>query len=107
MMKYWMLKTEKETYSIDELKRADVTGWEGLRNFQARNNLKDMSNGDIALIYHSGDEKAIVGEAEIVKKAYADKTAPNSDWVAVDVVFKKKFKNKVELQEIKSTKKLS
>lgn len=86
-MKYWLLKTEPATYSVDDLQRDKSTAWTGVRNFQARNNLKAMNVGDVCLVYHTGDQKAVVGLAKVVKEAYADPTAKEGDWVAVDIAF--------------------
>jgi predicted RNA-binding protein with PUA-like domain len=83
--RYWLVKQEPETYSWDDLVRDGKTDWTGIRNFQARNNLRDMKVGDAVLFYHSGKEKAVVGVAEVVKEAYADPTADEGEWVAVDI----------------------
>lgn len=99
-MAYFLLKTEPETYSIDDLKQDGTTRWDGIRNFQARKNLQAMKKGDICFIYHTGDEKQIVGLAEIVKEAYPEPNA--NDWVAVDIRFQKKLAKPVALSAIKS-----
>jgi predicted RNA-binding protein with PUA-like domain len=81
-----MVKQEPETYSWDDLVRDGRTDWSGVRNFQARNNLRAMREGDHVLFYHSGKQKAVVGVARVVREAYADPTAgPADDWVAVDL----------------------
>ena len=95
---YWLLKTESETFSIDDLRRVKKEPWSGVRNFQARKNLKAMEVGDVCFIYHTGDEKAVVGVGKVARAAYPEKTAP---WVQVDVAFVKKFKNPVSLSQIK------
>jgi len=104
-MNYWLVKTEPGTYSWDNLERDKKTVWDGVRNFQARNNLKAMKNGDLVLIYHSGDDKAVIGMGKISKEAYPD--PKDKDWVAVDITVGKKLKNPVSLSQVKSTKKLS
>jgi len=101
-MKYWLIKSEPETYSIDDLKRDKTTSWTGIRNFQARNNLRAMKKGDICLFYHSGKDKAVVGVAKVVGEAYPDTTAKEGDWVAVDVAFVEKFAKPVTLKEVKA-----
>ena len=117
-MKYWLLKSEPNCYSIDDLKRDKVEMWDGTRNYQVRNMMRDdMKVGDLALFYHSnaGKETGVVGEMKIVKEAYPDPTQfdPKSEhpdlksdpanprWLCVDVKFIQKFKNLVSLQEIK------
>ncbi len=105
-MKYWLLKTEPSVYSIDDLKRDGATAWTGVRNFQARNNLKGIKRGDVCLVYHTGDEKAVVGVARVVKEAYSDPTAKEGNWLAVDIKFETKFKEAVSLAKVKSDPKL-
>jgi predicted RNA-binding protein with PUA-like domain len=102
-MHYWLLKTEPSTYSWDDLVRDKKAAWTGVRNFQARNNLRLAKVGDLALFYHSGDEKAVVGVAKIVKAAYADPTAKEGDWVAVDVAAVKACKKSVTLGDVKKS----
>src|SRR4029078_12678183 len=80
---YWMVKQEPETYSWDDFVRDGSTDWSGVRNYQARNNLKAMKPGDKVLFYHSGKGKEVVGLAEVVKGAYPDPTADDPQWVAV------------------------
>ena len=104
-MNYWLVKTEPETYSWDDLAREKKTVWDGVRNFQARNNLKAMKKGDAVFIYHSGEDKSVVGMAKIAKEAYADPT--DTDWVAVEISIDKKLKKAVTLSQIKAVKKLS
>lgn len=82
-MNYWLMKTEPSTFSWDDLVRDKKTGWDGVRNFQARNNLKAMKKGDLAFIYHSMDDKAVVGIAKITKENYPD--PKDKDWVAVEI----------------------
>ena len=82
---YWLVKQEPATYSWDDFVREGSTEWTGVRNFQARNNLRQMSVGDRVLFYHSGQDKAVVGIAEVTKAAYPDPTTNEGDWVAVDL----------------------
>jgi predicted RNA-binding protein with PUA-like domain len=104
-MNYWLVKTEPETFSWDDLTKEKKTIWDGVRNFQARTNLKSMKKDDTVFIYHTGDEKAIIGLAKIVKEAYPDPT--DKDWVVVEISADKKLKKPVSLAQVKSTKKLS
>ena len=104
-MNYWLMKSEPETYSWSDLVRDKKTTWDGVRNFQARNHLKSMKKGDLAFIYHSGDEKAVVGIAEIIKENLPD--PKDAAWVAVELRPYKPLKRPVTLAEIKATKKLS
>ncbi|MGC3943938.1 MAG: EVE domain-containing protein [Chryseolinea sp.] len=104
-MNYWLMKTEPETFSWDDLIRDKKAGWDGVRNFQARTHLKNMKIGDQAFFYHTGDEKAIVGIAKITKEHYPDPT--DNDWVTVEIVPVKKLKNPVTLAQIKADKRLS
>jgi len=100
-MKYWLLKSDPETYSWENLIEDKKTDWTGVRNYQARNNLKDMKLGDLALFYHSQKEKAIVGIAQIVKEYYQDPTTDDTHWVAVDIAPVETFKKPVTLAQIK------
>jgi predicted RNA-binding protein with PUA-like domain len=104
-MNYWLAKTEPGTYSWDDLVRDKKTVWDGVRNFQARNNLKNMKVGDQVFFYHSGEDKAIIGIGKISKEAFPD--PKDKDWVAVEISLGKKLKRAVTLSEIKATKKLS
>jgi predicted RNA-binding protein with PUA-like domain len=104
-MNYWLVKTEPETFSWDDLVRDKKTVWDGVRNFQARNNLKGMKTGDLAFFYHTGDEKAIVGVAKIVKEGYPE--PKDKDWLAVDIAPERKLKNPVSLAQIKADKRLA
>ncbi len=115
--RYWLMKTEPDVYSIDDLERDGVTCWEGVRNYQARNNMMAMSVGDEVLIYHSNAKPpGVVGIARVVREAYPDhfqfdpgsryfdpKSDPeNPRWYMVDVAFVKKFDRVVGLPEIKA-----
>jgi predicted RNA-binding protein with PUA-like domain len=104
---YWMVKQEPETYSWSDFTNDGKTDWTGVRNYQARNNLREMKTGDRVLFYHSGKEKAVVGLAEVVKGAYADPTASEGEWVAVDLKPVKALKNPVPLAAIRYDKRLS
>ena len=104
---YWMVKQEPETYSWDDFVKDGRTDWTGVRNYQARNNLREMKNGDSVLFYHSGKDKAVVGIAEVVKSQYPDPTADDEQWVAVDLKPIKAFKNPVPLAAIRYDKRLS
>lgn len=104
-MNYWLLKTEPETYSWDNLVQDRKTVWDGVKNFQARKNLKAMKKGDFVFIYHTGAEKSIIGIAKVVKEAYPD--PKEKDWVVIEISPNKKLKNSVSLAEVKADKKLS
>ena len=104
-MNYWLVKSEPSTFSWDDLVRDKKTVWDGVRNFQARNNLKAMKKGDLAFFYHSNEDKAIVGMAKIVKEAYPE--PKDNNWIAVDIAPDKKLKNPVSLAQIKTDKRLA
>ncbi len=104
-MNYWLVKTEPDTYSIDNLQSDKKTTWDGVRNFQARSNLKAMKKGDLVFVYHTGEEKAIVGLAEISRENFPD--PKDAAWAAVELSFKKKFKTTLTLASVKADKKLS
>ena len=104
-MNYWLVKTEPGTYSWDDLVRDKKTTWDGVRNFQARNNLKAMKTGDQVFIYHSGEEKSIIGIGKISKEAFPE--PKDKDWVAVEISGGKKLKKSVSLSEVKTSKKLN
>lgn len=102
-MQYWMMKTEPGEFSFDDLVRDGSTVWDGVRNFQARNNLKAMKKGDQVLIYHSVTEKALAGIAQVSREFYPDPTDnPRGDWVVVNIEPIKPLKRKVTLAEIKA-----
>jgi predicted RNA-binding protein with PUA-like domain len=104
---YWLVKQEPETYSWSDFISDGRTDWSGVRNYQARNNLREMKTGDRVLFYHSGKDKAVVGLAEVVKSAYPDPTADDAQWVAVDLKPIKALKNPVPLAAIRYDKRLS
>lgn len=97
----WLVKQEPETYSWDDLTRDGRTDWTGVRNFQARNNLRQMKLGDRVLFYHSGTGKCVVGVAEVVKAGYPDPTGNDRQWVAVDIKPVKALKSPVPLASIR------
>ncbi len=100
---HWLLKTEPSTYSLADLRRDERTNWDGIRNYQARNFLRLIKKDDLALIYHSGDERSVVGIARVIKEAYPDPDSrKKGDWVQVDLEFMKAFNSPVPLAEIKT-----
>ena len=99
---YWLVKQEPEAYSWAVFLKDGATAWTGIRNFQARNNLRAMKRGDWALFYHSGEEKQIVGLARVKKASYPDPTASGGDWSAVDLAAEKTLRKRVALSTIKS-----
>ena len=103
---YWLVKSEPESYSWDTFVKEGRTAWTGVRNFQARNNLRAMKKGDLVLFYHSVSDKAVVGIARVEKEAYADPTAEEGDWACVDLVPSKPLKRPVSLEQIKGDKSL-
>ena len=103
----WLVKQEPETYSWDDFVRDGRTDWTGVRNFQARNNLRQMKAGDRVLFYHSGTGKCVVGIAEVAKAAYPDPTADEPQWVAVDIKPVKPLNEPVPLASIRYHAKLS
>ncbi len=100
-MNHWLLKSEPFKYSWEQFEKDQQTFWDGVRNFQARNNLRDMKKGDWCLFYHSNEGKEVVGIAEVVKEAYQDPTSDSNQWVVVDVKPIKKFKKTVGLAQMK------
>jgi predicted RNA-binding protein with PUA-like domain len=103
---YWLMKSEPDVWSIDQQKKAGASGatWDGVRNYQAANNLKKMKKGDLCFFYHSNIGKEIVGIIEIIKTAFLDKTDKENKFVAVQVRFREKLKKPVTLEVIKETK---
>ena len=108
-MKYWLLKSEPNVWSIDQQKKAGPKGapWDGVRNFQAAKNLKEMKKGDLCFFYHSNIGKEIVGIVEVIKEHYLDKTDQTGRFVAVSVKFLNMLKKPISLEEIKKNKQLS
>lgn len=101
MKKHWLVKQEPEAYSWDDFMRDGLTQWTGVRNFQARNNLRAMRKGDAVLFYHSVTEKAVVGIAQVAREAFPDPTAREGDWSAVELKPVKPLKKPVTLEQIK------
>jgi predicted RNA-binding protein with PUA-like domain len=106
-MNYWLVKTEPETFSWENLERESTSMWEGVRNFQARNNLRKMKINDTVFIYHSGKIPGIIGLAEVAREHYTDPTANKGDWSAVDLKPVRRLKRFIRLEEIKQTRKLN
>ena len=108
-MKYWLLKSELNVWSIDRQKKAGSKGspWDGVRNYQAAKNLKTMKKGDQCFFYHSNIGKEIVGIVEVIKEAYLDKTDQSGRFVAVTVKFIRKLERPITLENIKKIKELS
>ncbi len=105
-MQYWLVKSEPETYSWTRFVKEGRVCWDGVRNYQARNNLQQMQPGDMVLFYHSVTEKAIVGIAKVEKAAYPDPTADDPKWMAVDLIPFRDFRDPVTLEQIKQDKRL-
>tara|TARA_B110000008_G_scaffold199308_1_gene197862 strand:+ start:307 stop:720 length:414 start_codon:yes stop_codon:yes gene_type:complete len=107
-MQYWLMKSEPNVWSIDQQKKAGLRGapWDGVRNYQAAKNLKNMKKGDLCFFYHSNIGKEIVGIVEVIKEAYLDKTDKSGRFVAVNVQFKKKLSKPITLEIIKKNKQL-
>jgi predicted RNA-binding protein with PUA-like domain len=102
--RYWLLKTEPETYSFERLLKEKKTNWNDVRNFQARNFLREVKKGDITVIYHSGDAKSVVGIAECVREGYPDIDADDGkEWVQIDIAPVKVLPHPVPLGMIKAT----
>jgi predicted RNA-binding protein with PUA-like domain len=99
---FFLVKSEPSTYAWADLVRDKKTVWDGVRNFEARNNLRAMKKGDLVFFYHSGENKEIVGVARVLKEAYPDPGAPGEDWSVVDLGAVKALKRPVSLAEIKS-----
>ena len=108
-MNYWLMKSEPDVWSIDQQKKAGVKGatWDGVRNYQAAKNLRNMRKGDLCFFYHSNIGKEIVGIIEIIKESFIDRTDKEKRFVAVQVKFKEKLKKTVTLEDIKKNKDLS
>jgi len=99
-MKFWLVKQEPEAYSFDDLIKDGKTEWTGVRNFQARNNLREMKLGDNVLFYHSVSEKSVVGLAEVSREEFTDPT--DEKWIAVEIKPVKEFAKPVTLEQIKA-----
>ena len=101
-MNYWLVKSEPEAYSWTQLVKDGKTAWTGVRNFQARNNLRAMKKGDAVFFYHSVSDKQIVGLARVAREFYPDATATEGDWSCVDLEPVKPLKNPVLLETLKT-----
>ena len=108
-MQYWLLKSEPDVWSIEQQKKAGIKGavWDGVRNYQAANNLRKMKKDDLCFFYHSNIGKEIVGIVKVIKTAFIDKTDKKKRFVAVQVRFVSKFKRAISLEKIKENKKIS
>ena len=108
-MQYWLLKSEPDVWSIEQQIKAGFKGaaWDGVRNYQAANNLRKMKNGDLCFFYHSNIGKEIVGIVKVIKSAFIDKTDKKKRFVAVQVRFQSKFKRAISLRKIKKNKNIS
>ena len=108
-MQYWLMKSEPDLWSISQQKKAGPKGttWDGVRNYQARNNLKKMKVGDLCFFYHSNIGKEIVGIIKVIKRAFPDKTDKKKRFVAVQVRFVEEFNSPISLEKIKKTKTIS
>ena len=108
-MNYWLMKSEPDVWSLEQQKKTGAKGaaWDGVRNYQARNNLKKMKVGDLCFFYHSNIGKEIVGTVKVIKKAFVDTTDKKKRFVAVQVRFVEEFKTPISLEKIKKTKAIS
>lgn len=106
-MNYWLIKSEPFKYSWDQFVEEKQTMWNGVRNYAARNNLRDMRKGDLAFFYHSNEGMEIVGIAKVVKESYQDPTTEDANWVVVDFKPVRKLKNPVTLAQMKANKSLA
>lgn len=106
-LNYWLIKQEPETYSWEDFVRDKGTFWDGVRNYQARNNLKAMKVGDRALFYHSGKVPEVVGVAKVTKAAYPDPTTTDERWVVVDFKPVNELKHRVSLAGLRANSKLA
>ena len=104
---HWLVKSEPSTYSWDKFKAEKKAVWDGVRNFEARNNLRAMKKGDLVLFYHSNEGKEVVGIATVAKEAYPDPTATEGDWSVVEITPKKALTQPVTLATVKADKQLT
>lgn len=105
-MNHWLVKSEPFKYSWDQFEKDKKTSWDGVRNFAARNFLRDMKKGDLVFFYHSNEGKEVVGIAKVVKESYQDPTTEDPNWVVVDLSPFKKLKKTVTLEQVKADKRL-
>jgi predicted RNA-binding protein with PUA-like domain len=106
MKSFWLVKQEPSSYSWSDFMAEGQTSWTGVRNYAARNNLRKMQKGDEVLFYHSGEDKAVVGIAQVVRTAYRDPTAKEGDWSAVDLAAIKPLRRPVKLGQMKANPRL-
>lgn len=99
---YWLVKSEPFKYSWEQFNKDGRTFWDGVRNYQARNNLREMKVGDLVLFYHSNDGKNVVGIAKVVKESYQDPTTSDPNWVVVDIVPVQALNKPVSLAQVKA-----
>jgi predicted RNA-binding protein with PUA-like domain len=105
-MQHWLVKSEPVKYSWEKFNKDGRTFWDGVRNYQARNNLREMKEGELVLFYHSNDGKEVVGIAKVVKEFYQDPTTDDKNWVVVDLSPVETLKNPVTLETIKADERL-
>ena len=105
-MNHWLVKSEPHKYSWGKFNEEGRTFWDGVRNYQARNNLREMKIGDLVLFYHSNEGKCVVGIAKVVKEAYQDPTTEDKNWVVVDLVPLETLKYPVTLEQVKADERL-
>jgi predicted RNA-binding protein with PUA-like domain len=105
-MNYWLIKSEPSVFSWEKFEKEGKASWDGVRNYAARNNLRAMKKGDLALFYHSNEGKDIVGIAKVVKESYQDPTTTETAWLAVDFQPYKKLKKSITLAQVKEDKTL-
>lgn len=106
-MNYWLIKTEPNTYSWDDFVKLGRDHWDGVRNYAARNNMRSMKVGDLALFYHSVNDKCVIGIAKVAREHYQDPTTEDKRWSVVDFVPEKKLKKPVMLDAVKQDERLS
>jgi predicted RNA-binding protein with PUA-like domain len=106
-MNYWLVKQDPANYPFEQFQKEKKTDWTGVRNYQARNFLRDMKKGDEVLFYHSGDEKAVVGFASVSKAAFPDPTADDDSWIAVELRAGKRLTKPISLAQVKADPKLA
>lgn len=106
-MNYWLIKSEPNTYSWDDFVKLGRDHWDGVRNYAARNNMREMKVGDLAFFYHSVNDKCVVGIAKVVKEHYQDPTTDDDRWSVVDLVPERKLTKPVTLDDIKNDKRLT
>ena len=106
-MAFWLMKSEPEAYGIDDLRREGSTLWDGIRNYQARNFMREMEIGDRGFFYHSQKDKAVLGIVEVIAKAHPDSTTDDDRWECVDIKAVKPVKTPVTLDQIKADERLA